>query len=182
MKKLCVFCGSRIGNERYRRAAREFGTALAHAGWSLVYGGGRVGLMGEVADAALAAGGYVTGVIPSFLNRQEVAHPQLQSCHTVRDLFERKAMMMELADAFVALPGGIGTYDELLEVIAWRQLKQLPKPIGVLDVNGFFQPWLASLRHAAAEGFMDIEELAKLNVSENSGELLTLLAQYTPDD
>ncbi len=166
MKKLCVFCGSRLGQRpAYQAAARELGNALAAAGWGLVYGGGSVGLMGEVADATLAAGGHVTGVIPAFLNRQEILHPNLASCHTVSDLFERKSMMMEIADAFVALPGGIGTYDELLEVIAWRQLHQLDKPIAVLDVEGYFQPWLASLRHAADAGFVDHGELAKLQVA-----------------
>ena len=150
-------------------------TALAAAGWGLVYGGGRVGLMGEIADATLAAGGYVTGVIPDFLSRQEILHPDLASCHTVIDLFERKSMMLEIADAFVALPGGIGTYDELLEVIAWRQLRQLDKPVALLDVEGYFQPWLASLRHAVDEGFIERTELYKLQCAPTVRELFAKL-------
>jgi uncharacterized protein (TIGR00730 family) len=176
MKKLAVFCGARLGRRpAYQAAARELGGALAKGGWGLVYGGGRVGLMGEIADATLVAGGYVTGVIPAFLNRQEILHPDLASCHTVGDLFERKSMMMEIADAFVALPGGIGTYDELLEVIAWRQLGQLDKPVAVLDIEGYFQPWLASLRHAVDAGFVDHVELDKLHVVPTVQALCTLL-------
>lgn len=176
MKKLCVFCGSRNGRHpAYQAAARELGSALANAGWGLVYGGGRVGLMGEIADAALAAGGYVTGVMPEFLNRREIVHPGLATCHTVSDLFERKSMMMEIADAFVALPGGIGTYDELLEVIAWRQLRQMNKPIALLDVAGYFQPWLAALRHAVDEGFVDKTELDQLLCVATVSELLATL-------
>lgn len=176
MKKVCVFCGSRVGRRQaYRAAARELGSALAARGWGLVYGGGRVGLMGEVADAALVAGAYVTGVIPEFLNRREIIHPGLRSCHTVTDLFERKSMMMDIADAFVALPGGIGTYDELLEVIAWRQLRKLDKPIALLDIEGFFQPWQASLRHAVDEGFVDASELDRLLWADTVPALLDLL-------
>jgi uncharacterized protein (TIGR00730 family) len=178
MKKICVFCGAHIGTRAaYTTAARELGTALANTGWGLVYGGGRVGLMGILADATLAADGYVTGVIPDFLNRSEIMHPALRGCHTVSDLFERKSMMMEIADAFVALPGGIGTLDELLEVIAWRQLHQLNKPIAVLDIEGFFQPWLRSLRHAADEGFIDHQELDKVVCASSVPELFIQLAR-----
>ncbi|MGD9600349.1 MAG: TIGR00730 family Rossman fold protein [Gammaproteobacteria bacterium] len=176
MKKICVFCGSRTGSRpAYRAAAEALGGALAARGWGLVYGGGRVGLMGILADATLAANGYVTGVIPAFLNRREVVHPDLQNCHTVSDLFERKNMMLDIADAFVALPGGIGTYDELLEVIAWRQLAQLDKPIAVLDVDGFFQPWLASLYHAADEGFVDRGEIERIF---RAGNVASLVARF----
>jgi uncharacterized protein (TIGR00730 family) len=177
MKKICVFCGSRFGNRpHYREAARALGAALAAADLGLVYGGGQVGLMGEVANAVLNAGGYVTGVIPEFLNSREVLHPGLQSCHTVTDLFERKAMMLDMADAFIALPGGIGTFDELLEVMAWRQLRQLDKPIGLLDVEGFFGPWLSALRHSAAEGFLANEELDRLLIAASP---ITLIADLT---
>ncbi|MGH8597840.1 MAG: TIGR00730 family Rossman fold protein [Gammaproteobacteria bacterium] len=176
MKKICVFCGSRSGvRASYRAAAQAFGRALAKANLGLVYGGGRVGLMGDLADAMLAAGGYVTGVIPEFLNHREVIHTELQSCHTVTNLFERKAMMLEISDAFVALPGGIGTLDELLEVIAWRQLRQLDKPIWVLDVERFFAPWLDALRHTAVEGFVAIEELDRLLVATSVEELIARL-------
>ncbi|MSR14359.1 MAG: TIGR00730 family Rossman fold protein [Gammaproteobacteria bacterium] len=181
MKKLCVFCGARSGNRpAYRTAAQAFGTALVHAKWDLVYGGGRVGLMGEVAQAALDAGGYVTGIIPGFLHSREAVHPGLQVCHTVGDLFERKSMMLEISDAFVALPGGVGTYDELLEVIAWRQLRQLNKPIGLLNVDNFFAPWLGALAHAATEGFIAQAEIDGLLVAATPEELLAKLVQSTP--
>ena len=176
MKKICVFCGSRLGSSvRYREATREFGAALAQAGIGLVYGGGRVGLMGALADAVLSGGGYVTGIIPSFLATSEITHPDLQTCHTVTDLFERKSMMLEIADAFVALPGGIGTLDELLEVVAWRQLRQLDKPIGLLDVDKFFSPWLAALRHSVEHGFADTREIEQLVVASDSAMLLARL-------
>ncbi len=176
MKKLCVFCGSRRGNRQsYTTAASELGTVLARRGWGMVYGGGQVGLMGVVADASIAAGGIVTGVIPAFLNRPEVVHPDIRISPEIENLFERKAMMMEIADAFVALPGGIGTYDELIEVIAWRQLQQLRKPIAVLDVDGFFQPWLDSLRHAAQEGFLDESEITRIICAKDVGDLFTRL-------
>jgi uncharacterized protein (TIGR00730 family) len=178
VSKVCVFCGARFGTRAsFRATAREFGRRLADAGIDLVYGGGRVGLMGEVADAVLAGGGYVTGVIPAFLNYREVVHPGMQHCHTVTDLFERKSLMMDMADAFVALPGGIGTFDELLEVIAWRQLRQLDKPIGLLNVDGYFDPWLEALRHAATEGFLDTAELDRLLIVEDPVAMLERLAE-----
>lgn len=163
MRKIAVFCGARHGaRDSYAEAASEFGRLLAHAGCGLVYGGGRVGLMGVVAQACLDHGGHVTGVIPHFLNTRELLHPDLQSCHTTSDLFERKSMMMAIADAFVAMPGGLGTFDELLEVMAWRQLRQIDKPIALLDVDGYFRPWLAALEHAVAEGFMEPFEIDRL--------------------
>lgn len=176
MKKICVFCGSRLGlRPDYASAARALGSGLAAAGLGLVYGGGRVGLMGEVAQAALDAGGRVTGVIPGFLSSRELLHPGLDSCHTVSDLFERKAMMMDIGDAFVALPGGIGTLDELLEVIAWRQLRQLDKPIALLNVAGYFEPWLSAFRAAAAEGFLDPRVVAGLIIETDAAALVARL-------
>ena len=156
IRKIAVFCGARHGvRPIYTEAAHEFGKLLAEAGCGLVYGAGRVGLMGVVAQACLDHGGHVTGVIPHFLKSRELLHPDLQSCHTTINLFERKSMMMDIADGFVALPGGLGTFDELIEVMAWRQLQQTDKPIALLNVDGYFQPWLAALSHAAAEGFLD---------------------------
>lgn len=176
MRKIAVFCGARHGSRpAYAEAAREFGRLLAFAGCGLVYGGGRVGLMGVVAQSCLDHGGHVTGVIPSFLNSRELLHPDLQSCHTTVDLFERKSMMMDIADAFVILPGGIGTYDELLEVMAWRQLHQLDKPIALLDAAGYFGPWLAALEHAAAEGFVDRFEIERLFVDARPAVVLETL-------
>ncbi len=176
MRKIGIFCGSRVGNRPvYRLAASELGEAIANAGFGIVYGGGMVGLMGAVAQASLDAGGYVTGVIPGFLSRREVLHPGLQSCHTVSDLFERKALMLEIADAFVALPGGIGTFDELLEVIAWRQLRQLDKPIALLNTECYFDPLLETLRAAISEGFTDAADLDTLLLEREPSALLARL-------
>ena len=143
-------------------AAEAFGHELAMRNFTLVYGGGRVGLMGAVADAALAAGGHVVGVIPEFLVEREVAHPNLSECLVVDDLFERKALMFERSDAFVALPGGIGTLDEILEVIAWRQLRQLRQGVGLLNVAGYFDRWLALLDHMKDEGFINPDDLVQI--------------------
>ena len=162
---ICVFCGARPGvDDGYADAADAFARELAARDITIVYGGGRVGLMGTVADAALDAGGRVVGVIPDFLTSREVLHEGLTEQIVVDDLFERKAVMIERADAFVALPGGIGTFDEILEVIAWRQLRQLRQPIGLLDTRGYFQPWLALLRHAVDEGFAGSADLDHLVV------------------
>ena len=174
--KICVFCGARRGARRaYTDATCAFGKALGEARIGLVYGGGCVCLMGELADAVIAAGGYVTGVIPTFLAHREVLHPGLHSVHTVDDLFERKAMMMDIADAFVALPGGIGTFDELLEVMAWRQLQQIDKPIGLLNVDGFFDPWLSLLQHLEAEDFVAATEIRRLRVATDAASLIELM-------
>ena len=160
MYAICVFCASRDGaRDDYLAAADTFGRELAARAISLVYGGGNIGLMGALADGALAAGGHVVGVIPDFLRDREVAHSGLSECVFVDDLFERKAIMIERADAFVALPGGIGTFDEILEVIAWRQLRQLRQPIGLLNVCGYFDPWRDLWRHAIDEGFVTANEL-----------------------
>lgn len=158
-----VFCGSREGiDDAYREATDTFGRELAARGITVVYGGGNVGLMGVLADAALDAGGRVVGVIPDFLTIREVLHPGLSETVVVDDLFERKAAMIERADAFVALPGGLGTLDEILEVIAWRQLRQLRQAIGLLDTAGYYAPWMALLEHTVAQGFAraaDVEHL-----------------------
>lgn len=180
MRKIAVFCGARHGaRDSYAEAASEFGRLLAQAGCGLVYGGGRVGLMGVVAQACLDHGGHVTGVIPHFLNTRELLHPDLQNCHTTTDLFERKSMMMAIADAFVALPGGLGTFDELLEVMAWRQLRQIDKPIALLDVDGYFRPWLAALEHAVAEGFMEPFEIDRLIIDARPRTVLDALLTAT---
>lgn len=176
MYSVCVFCGSRVGErEDYLAATEAFGHALGLRGWALVYGGGRVGLMGALADAVLGAGGHAIGVIPGFLDEREVTHAGIQECVTVDDLFERKAVMIERSDAFVALPGGIGTLDEIVEVIAWRQLRQLRQPIGLLNVERFFDPWLDALRHMVREGFLAASEVERLIVREDPEELLDAL-------
>ena len=178
MFSIAVFCGARPGaREDYMAAADGFGRTLAARDIALVYGGGNIGLMGALADGALDLGGQVIGVIPDFLRDREVCHQGLSECVVVDDLFERKAIMIERSDAFVALPGGIGTFEEFFEVIAWRQLRQLRQPVGLLNVAGYFDAWLASLHHAAEEGFIAHEELDQLIVERDPENLVDLLIE-----
>ncbi|WP_137938869.1 TIGR00730 family Rossman fold protein [Chitinivorax sp. B] len=154
MKKICVFCGSRFGKSpSYRVAARALGEAMAKRGLALVYGGGNVGLMGEIADAALAAGGEVIGVIPDFLMKKEVGHGGCTELHVVDSMHTRKAKMAELADAFVAMPGGFGTFDELFEIVTWGQLGVHAKPIGLLNIERYFDPLIHMVEHTIDEDF-----------------------------
>jgi uncharacterized protein (TIGR00730 family) len=155
IRSICVFCGASSGRDAaYAAAATRVGDTLARRGIQVVYGGGRLGLMGAVADAALAADGAVVGVIPRGLVDRELAHPGLTELRVVDTLHERKAQMAELADAFLALPGGLGTLEELAEVLSWAQLDLHAKPIGLLDVGGYFGALEAFLDHAVAEGFI----------------------------
>jgi uncharacterized protein (TIGR00730 family) len=155
IRAICVFCGAATGRDpSYAAAAAVTGETLARRGIRVVYGGGRLGLMGTVADAALAAGGEVVGVIPRGLVDRELAHPALTELRIVETLHERKAQMAELADGFLALPGGLGTLEELAEVLSWAQLDLHAKPIGLLDVGGYFAPLEAFLDRAVAEGFI----------------------------
>ncbi len=155
IKRLCVYCGSKVGlHPNYRAVAEELGRILAARQIGLVYGGGQVGLMGVVADAVLAGGGHVTGVIPDRLATRELLHPGAQEMFVVPTMHARKAKMTELADAFVAMPGGYGTFDELFEAITWAQLGYHHKPIGLLNVAEFFNPLLQMVRHAVNEGFI----------------------------
>jgi uncharacterized protein (TIGR00730 family) len=155
VRRLCVFCGSSPGRDpRHAEAAAALGRRLAARGIGLVFGGGSVGLMGIVADAALAGGGEVTGVIPRGLAARELAHRGVADMRVVPTMHARKALMAELSDGFVALPGGIGTFEELLEVTTWGQLGIHRKPIGVLNVAGYYDPLVALLEHAVAEGFL----------------------------
>ncbi len=155
IRRICVFCGASPGNEpRYLAAAHDVGEGLARRGIGVVYGGGRVGLMGAVAGAALAAGGEVIGVIPQGLVDRELAHPELTELHVVDTLHERKALMADLSDAFIALPGGLGTLEELAEVVSWAQLELHAKPIGLLDPGDYWTLLLAWLDMAVAEGFV----------------------------
>jgi uncharacterized protein (TIGR00730 family) len=150
-----VFCGSSPGGRpEYADAARQMGQALADAGLGLVYGGGRVGLMGIVADAVMQAGGEVIGVIPEALMRREVGHASLTELRVVGSMHERKAMMADLSDGFIAMPGGYGTFEEFCEVITWSQLGIHPKPCGLLNVAGYYAPLLAMFDHAVDEGFV----------------------------
>jgi uncharacterized protein (TIGR00730 family) len=169
---LCVFCGSSTGNDPlFAAAARSFGTALARRGTTLVYGGGHVGLMGVVADAVLAANGRVIGVIPEKLAERELAHTTLSELIVLGTMHERKAKMASLADAFVALPGGLGTLDELFEIWTWAQLGFHDKPIGLLNVGEFFSPLLALTEHMARSGFVRPQHL-ELVLPDDDGERL----------
>ena len=180
MQRVCVFCGASSGRSpAYAEAARAFGAAAAARGLGVVYGGGRVGLMGAVADGALAAGGEVIGVIPRTLVERELAHGGLSKLHVVDSLHERKALMAELADAFAALPGGFGTLDELLEQLTWSQLGLHAKPIGLLDVDEYWRQLIALARHATAEGFVREVDLAAITVATDADGLLDRLERST---
>jgi hypothetical protein len=166
VRSVCVFCGSRPGNRpEYVESATRLGAELARRGLTLVYGGASVGVMGAVADGALGAGGRVVGVLPEFLGSKEIAHPALTELHRVGSMHERKALMEQRSDAFIALPGGFGTLDELFEIVTWAQLGLHRKPMGLLDTRGFFQPLLAMARHLAQEGFVPAEQAVPFAVS-----------------
>jgi uncharacterized protein (TIGR00730 family) len=155
LQSVCVFCGSRMGSRpEYLAGARALGRELGRRGITLVYGGANVGLMGAVADAALAEGGRVVGVLPRLLQDREVAHKGLTELHLVDSMHTRKAMMAERADAFIALPGGVGTFEELFEITTWAQLGMHHKPIGLLNVADFYGPLLSLMRRAVEEGFV----------------------------
>ncbi|HMQ73316.1 MAG TPA: TIGR00730 family Rossman fold protein [Rubrivivax sp.] len=185
---LCVYCGSRTGTQpAFTEAARRLGTLLGAAGGQLVYGGGRVGLMGIAADATLAAGGRVVGVIPEALMQREVGHAGLSELHVVPTMHLRKQMMAERADAFVALPGGIGTLEELFEAWTWRQIGYHDKPIGVLDVGGYFEPLLRFVDRCVEQGFLEAEQRSVPIVDDDPARLLARLRQAArravePDD
>jgi uncharacterized protein (TIGR00730 family) len=176
-----VFCGSSRGRrEAYFAAARETGAELARRGIGLVFGGGSVGLMREVADAALAGGGEVIGVIPEALVAMEVAHHGLADLRIVGSMHERKALMAELADAFVALPGGFGTLEEFCEVLTWSQLGLHAKPCGLLNVEGYYDPLLALFDHAVEERFVHPQHRGMVLRAASPGPLLDALAAYEP--
>ena len=173
MRYICVFCGSSAGNRAiYAATAIALGKAIAARGWGIVYGGGRVGMMGRVADAALAAGGRVIGVIPHFLHEKEIAHRSLTELHFTESMHERKAKMAAIADAFVALPGGYGTLEELCEILTWAQLGIHNKPIGLLNVEEYFDPLLRFFDVAVTEGFLRPPTLRDLITATNDLDLL----------
>ncbi len=178
---VCVYCGSRHGaRPAYTEAARALGRAIGSRGWQLVYGGGNVGLMGEVADAVLASGGRVVGVIPESLMQREVGHTGLTELHVVPTMHQRKQMMAERADAFIALPGGIGTLEELYEVWTWRQLGYHRQPIGLLNIDGFYDTLLAFMQQTVDEGFLSAQQLAAVEVGTDPVDMLLRLAQAAP--
>jgi uncharacterized protein (TIGR00730 family) len=177
LRRICVFAGARPGvRAEYLAGAKALGRELVARGIGLVYGGASVGLMGEIADEVLAGGGEVIGVIPSWLVEREIGHRGLSELRVVESMHARKAMMAELADAFVALPGGFGTFDELFEIVTWAQLRLHQKPIGVLDVAGYFAPVRALVAHAVAEGFASPENSGLLVARAAPGELVDALA------
>jgi len=181
VKSVCVFCGSHPGDDpAYEEAARTLGETLAEAGIELVYGGGHVGLMGSVADAALAAGGEVTGVIPKALVDREIAHTGLTRLHVVGSMHERKAMMSELSEGFVALPGGTGTLEEFFEVLTWAQLGEHGKPCGLLNVAGYYDPLLAVFDHMVNKGFLGDAHRALVLLESEPRALLDRFANYRP--
>ncbi|GMQ52828.1 TIGR00730 family Rossman fold protein [Halopseudomonas aestusnigri] len=179
--RLCVFCGSSPGNKpEYLAAAQQLGTALAKAGIGLVYGGAQVGLMGAVADAALAAGGDVIGVIPRHLVERELAHEGLTTLHEVGSMHERKAMMADLSDGFIALPGGVGTFEELFEVWTWGQLGHHQKPCALFNAASYYDQLIAFLDHALTEGFMRQPYRDMLIVDNQVDSLLDRVRRYSP--
>jgi hypothetical protein len=181
ISRICVFCGSSAGKrDSYAEAARSLGSLLAERSIGLVYGGASVGLMGAVADATLERGGEVVGVIPQRLVDREIAHPGLSELRVVGSMHERKALMADLSDAFVALPGGAGTLDELFEAWTWGQLGLHRKPCGLLDVDAFFGPLLALADHLTEEGFLSAESRRIVLVDEEPARLLDRLEAYEP--
>jgi uncharacterized protein (TIGR00730 family) len=183
MKRVCVFCGSSSGaNPLYLDAAANVGRTLARRGLGLVYGGGGIGLMGAVADAALAAGGEVVGVIPKALQLRELAHGKLTSLHVVGSMHERKAKMAELSQAFIALPGGMGTLEEFAEILTWAQLGLHARPCGLLDVAGYYHPLIAFFDKAAAEGFVRPEHRRLVLVADEPDALLDAFVEWRPPE
>ncbi|OWP61995.1 Rossman fold protein, TIGR00730 family [Hymenobacter amundsenii] len=181
MKSVAVYCGSSAGtNPEFSQQATEMGRILAERNLTLVYGGGRVGLMGVVADSVLAHGGRAIGVIPDFLMGKEVEHRGLTELHVVKSMHERKLLMAELAEGFVAMPGGFGTLEELFEVLTWGQLGLHKKPIGVLNVAGFYDHLLRALDHMADQGLLRRENRQQLLSHPNPAALLDALAAYVP--
>ena len=179
LASVCVYCGAHTGRDpAYTAAAALLGRTLAERGIGIVFGGGRVGLMGVVADAALAAGGRVTGIIPQALMKKELAHAGLTEMIVTTSMHERKAQMAERADAFVALPGGLGTFEELFEIWTWGQLGWHRKPCGVINVAGFYDGLIAFLDHAAGAGFVRPVHRGMLLVDDDPARLLDRFAQY----
>ena len=179
MQRLCVYCGSSTGtSSRYADVAVDLGKHLVQSKIGLVYGGASKGIMGVIADTVLLGGGDVVGVIPQALVDREVAHPNLSKLHIVQSMHERKTLMADLADAFVALPGGYGTLEEIIEVLTWGQLKFHTKPCALLNAGGYFDHLLAFLDHAVAEGFIRPEHREMLLVANSAEELMRKIASY----
>jgi uncharacterized protein (TIGR00730 family) len=183
LETVCVFCGSRAGSRpSYVEAAKLMGKEISRRGLRLVYGGGRVGLMGALADAALEEGGEVVGVIPKALVAREIAHTGLTELYVVGSMHERKRLMAELSDGFVTLPGGYGTLEEFCEMLSWAQLGIHGKPCGLLDVDGFWEPLVTLLDKAVAEGFAHSNHRSLVLAEQDPHTLLSLMSRYTPPE
>ncbi len=181
MKRICVFCGSSSGSRpEYRACAEELGAELARRKIGLIYGGGNVGLMGAIADAVLQAGGEAIGVIPEHLMTREIGHKQLTKLHIVESMHERKALMADLSDAFIALPGGFGTFEEFFEVLTWSQLGLHLKPCGIVNVLDYYSPLLAMLDHAVEQRFLKPQNRALVLSRTTPKELLEAFDQWRP--
>lgn len=176
MPLVAVYCGSRLGNnDVYEQAARELGSALADNGMGLVYGGASIGLMGAVADEVIKGGAEAVGVIPTFMLKHEIAHQGLTRLHLTDTMHTRKTVMAEYADAFITLPGGLGTLEEIMEIATWRQLYQHEKPMIILNINGFYDRMLEHLKFTTEQGFMKQQDLERLVVCNTIGEAIELL-------
>ena len=183
MKRICVFCGSRFGNNSvYRAAATDLGKLLAEKELALVYGGGNVGLMGEIANSVLAHGGKATGVIPQFLVEKELVHEKLSEVRIVQSMHERKALMAELADGFIAMPGGFGTLEETVEVLTWAQLGLHRKPIGLLNIEGYFNALYEFFEHMVKENFLHTEYKEMILIKDNAAEMMASLVSFRLPD
>jgi len=181
VRTLCVFCGSSAGaRPLYAEAARQMGEALVARGITLVFGGGRIGLMGEIARTVLAGGGHVVGVIPRALVRKEIAYDDLTELHVVDSMHERKALMAQRSDGFIAMPGGFGTFEEFCEVLTWSQLGFHHKPVGLLNVAGYFDGLLALFDHAVEEGFVRARHRSLVVAASDPADLLDRFAAYEP--
>jgi len=181
MKRICVYCGSNTGKDKdYANAARELAEVLVQSDIGLVYGGSSKGIMGLLADAVLVDGGAVEGVMPKSLLEKEVAHDGLTEMHIVESMHARKSMMAVLSDGFIALPGGYGTLEEIVEILTWAQLQFHEKPCGLLNVNGYFNHLLSYLDHAEAEGFLHAAHRAMLQVSKKPADLIRRFESYIP--
>lgn len=179
MNRIAVYCGSSSGTNRiYREQAAQLGKLLVSRNTEVVFGGGKVGLMGHLADAVIEAGGRVTGIIPGFLHVKEVAHNGISEMITVDTMHERKALMYEMSDGFIALPGGFGTLDELFEMLTWAQLGLHQKPVGILNVNGYYDSILSGIGSMVEEGFLKIGNHEMIQVSAEAEELLLKMEHY----
>ncbi|MGK0138658.1 MAG: hypothetical protein ACI9DJ_002114 [Algoriphagus sp.] len=183
MKSLLVYCGSNPGlNPIYKETAVKLGLEMVKRGMRLIYGGGSLGLMGTIADTVMKNGGEVVGIIPTFLDKMEVGHPNLTEIHVVNSMHERKAMMEEMCDSVITLPGGYGSMDELFEILSWSQLGLHKKPVGLLNINGFYNPLLAQLDLMVLEGFLKEPNRKIIQVSDSIEEVFRLMDAFVPQE